>query len=192
MRCGEYWIEDDTLIVKGKFFGVSTGLLGGWKRVNYVFNNTVKDESLMWDPISYLRGVARKLGIKNYFGLLTSVPMNRLHVSEIDEVTVFTTAGVLNPNEKINLGTINIIVVLDCRVPRSALLNAIITVTEAKAKALIEYGYDFTGTSTDAVVVVTSGRGKYFRYSGPASELGKKIWNGVIESVKGSIDKWKT
>ncbi len=184
-----YWVEDDTLIVEGKFFGISTGLMGGWRKVRYAFNHTVRDENLLNDPNAYLREVARRYGLKNYFGLLTSVPMDKLSVSCYDEVTVFATAGVQNPNERI--GTINIIAVLDCRVSRAALLNAIITVTEAKSKSLIESGCNFTGTSTDAVVILTTCRGKYYRYSGPASELGAKIWKTTIESVSTSLEKWK-
>jgi len=187
----EYWIERGTLIIKGKFFGISTGLLGGWKKVKYAFNHSIREDrvnEVLKDPIKYLRNVAKGFGLRNYFGLLTSVPMDKLCIKRFEDVEVFVTAGVLNPNERI--GTINIIAVLDCRVPRSALLNAIITVTEAKSKTLIENGYNFTGTNTDAVIVLSTCKGKYYRYSGPASDLGKKIWKVVCEAVECSLKKW--
>jgi len=188
MPYGKYWVESDTLIVEGNFFGVSTGLLGGWKKVRYAFNHTVSDEFYETDPVSYLRSVAKKHGLKSYFGLLTAVPIENLSVKSIDDVTTFVTAGVNNPNEKI--GTINVIVVVEGRVSRSGMLNAIITVTEAKSKALIEMGYDFTGTNTDAVVILATQRGKYYRYGGAASELGRKVWRTVNDAVKESLKKW--
>jgi adenosylcobinamide hydrolase len=187
MPYGNYCIRDDTLIISGNFFGVSTGLLGGWKKVRYAFNHTVKDSELK-RPVEYLRKVAKRHNLDSYFGLLTSVPMDKLSIGAFDEVTVFTTAGVKNPNERI--GTINIIAVLECRMNRGALLNAIITVTEAKSKALIEAGHSFTGTNTDAVIVLTTHKGRYYRYCGPASELGKKLWKATCKSVSDSLGKW--
>ncbi len=183
----DHWLEDETLIVSGDFFGVSTGLLGGWKRVRYAFNHTVK--GYIDDEVAYLRSVAKRYGLKNYFGLLTAVPMENLAIAASGEVTVFATAGVTNPNARI--GTINIIAVLDCRVSRGAMLNAIITITEAKSHALLSSGYDFTGTSTDAVVVLSTQRGAYHRYSGAASELGKKIWSATRRAVLEGLSHWK-
>ena len=187
MSYEDYWIEDETFIIRGKFYGLSTGLLGGWKKVNYAFNHTVKDEVLE-NPNSYVRSVARKFNLKNYFGLLTSVPMSKITIKHCEDVSVFSTVGINNPNSPI--GTINIITVLDCRIPRSAMLNAIITITEAKAKALIESGHNFTGTSTDAVIILTTQKGRYYQYAGPASELGEKLWEATTECIKDGIKKW--
>ncbi len=183
-----YWVDDRTLIVSGDFFGVSTGLHGGWKKVRYAFNHTVDDTFSFSDPVEYLRKVAGRYGLKSYFGLLTSVPMSNLSVKSCGDVTAFVTAGVKNPNERI--GTINIIAVFDCRLSRAAMLNAIITATEAKTKALIESGYNFTGTNTDAVIVLCTQKGKYRRYAGPGSDAGKMLWSSVIEAVKESLAKW--
>ena len=190
MRYENYWVDGDTLIVEGKFFGISTGLLGGWKRVNFAFNHSVGEEFYRSDPAAYLKKVAKKYNLKSYFGLLTAVPMDNLSVENVGEVTAFVTAGVNNPNEKI--GTINAIVVIDARTSRSGLLNSIITVTEAKSKALIESGYNFTGTNTDAVVILSTQRGKYYRYTGPASDLGRKVWDAVCKAVKRSLEKWES
>ena len=183
-----YWVDGNTLIVSGDFFGVSTGLLGGWGRVKHAFNHTVSDEFYSMEAAEYLRKVARAYGLKSYFGLLTSVPMDNLSVRSCGEVTVFATAGVLNPNEKV--GTINVIAVFECRMSRAAMLNAIITTTEAKTKALLEAVHNFTGTNTDAVVVLCTQKGRYHRYSGPASEVGRKLWKCVEEAVKESLARW--
>ncbi|MDI9646616.1 MAG: adenosylcobinamide amidohydrolase [Archaeoglobales archaeon] len=183
----EYLLTDDTLIVKGKFFGVSTGINGGIRRVNYVFNHTVKN--YIEDEEKYLRSVAKKYGLKKYFGMLTAVNIDDYAFSNDGEVTVFATAGLKNPNEKI--GTVNIIAVLDCKVKSSTLLNSIITITEAKSSALLSLGYNFTGTTSDAVVVVATQRGNLHRYAGYATELGRHIWVATKKSVMESVKKWQ-
>ncbi len=187
MSYTDYWVEDETLIVKGDFFGISTGLLGGWKRVRFAFNHTVRNNSLE-KPVEYLRMVARKHGLRSYFGLLTSVPMDKLSIESSGEVTVFATAGVKNPNEEI--GTINIVAVFESKLSRAAMLNAIITATEAKTKALLESGCNFTGTNTDAVIILSTQKGRYHRYCGPASEAGRHLWNAANRAVKDSLAKW--
>ncbi|MBE8538919.1 adenosylcobinamide amidohydrolase [Geoglobus acetivorans] len=182
-----YRIDDDTLIVEGKFDAISSGLKGGWKEVGSIFNHTVSDDFCDSDPIHYLETVAERLGLKNYFGLLTSVPMDKLAIVKKDEVTAFVTAGVKNPNEVI--GTINIILIIDAGPSDGAMVNAIITATEAKSHTLLEMGYSFTGTNTDAVVVARTG-GRYYEYAGPASDLGSKIWYCVKRGVSESLGRW--
>ncbi len=186
-----YRVLDSTLIVEGRFNALSSGLLGGWRDVEAVFNHTVSDDFDLHNPVDYLRGVAEKLGIVRYFGLLTSVPMDKLSTVKCGDVTAFVTAGVRNPNERVErVGTINIILVLNAEVSDGAMVNSVITATEAKSAALFELGYDFTGTNTDAVVVARTGRGKYYEYAGPASDLGKKIWWAVKRGVKDSLSRW--
>lgn len=183
-----YWVDERTLVVSGNFFGVSTGVLGGWKNVRHAFNHTVSDEFHSMEPAEYIRMVARSYGLSSYFGLLTAVPMDKLSIKGCGEVTVFATAGIMNPNEKI--GTINIIAVFECRMSRAAMLNAIITATEAKTKALLEAKHNFTGTNTDAVVLLSTQKGRYHRYCGPASEIGKKLWECVNKAVLESLARW--
>jgi adenosylcobinamide hydrolase len=172
---------------------VSSGLLGGWKKVNHIFNHTVDEKAFdLHNPVDYLKDVAAKYGFEEYFGLLTAVPMKNLTVVRKGDVLVFATAGVNNPNSRI--GTINIIVVVDAMVSDGGMINGIITATEAKSAELISRKHNFTGTNTDAVIIAQietkkSGR-KYYEYAGPASELGVKIWNGVREAVGKSLAKW--
>lgn len=186
-----YRITDNTLIVEGRFNALSSGLLGGWRDVDAIFNHTVSDDFDLYNPVDYLMGVAEKLGLVRYFGLLTSVPMDKLSTVTYGEVTAFVTAGVKNPNEKVDrVGTINIILILNASISDGAMVNSVITATEAKSAALFELGYNFTGTNTDAIVVARTGEGSYYEYAGPASELGKKIWRAVKTAVTKSLEKW--
>ncbi len=182
-------IVRDTLIVEGDFFAISSGVLGGWGKVEHIFNHTVRDTKLE-DPKNYIRSIAEEFGFKRFFGLLTAVPMDKLAVREFEDVTAFVTAGVTNPNEKI--GTINIIIVVRGDMPKSAMINAVITATEAKSCALLSSGLNFTGTSTDAIIVAKTGEGRYYEYSGYASELGRKIWISVKRAVLESLAKWNS
>ncbi|WP_456475209.1 adenosylcobinamide amidohydrolase [Candidatus Pyrohabitans sp.] len=179
-------VVEDTLIIEGRFYALSSGLLGGSGRVRYLFNHRVEEDEL-GEPVAYLKSVAERFGMSSYFGLLTSVSMDKLSVVEEGDVVVFATAGVENHNRKI--GTINIILVLEGDMPAGAMVNGVITATEAKSVALLESGLNFTGTSTDAVIVAKTGRGRYYEYSGPASELGSRVWKAVGEAVKNSLMK---
>ncbi|MEM0315758.1 MAG: adenosylcobinamide amidohydrolase, partial [Archaeoglobaceae archaeon] len=71
-------------------------------------------------------------------------------------------------------------------------LNAIITATEAKSSALFKLGYRFTGTNTDAIVVLSTMKGCYEQFSGPASRLGKRIWECVFKATAESLEKWES
>jgi adenosylcobinamide hydrolase len=188
----KYWLESDTLIIEGPFNALSSGLLGGWKDVEHIFNHTVVEHFDRLDPVEYLKGVAERFEMKSYFGLLTSVPIDKLSVVKSGEVTAFVTAGVKNPNQEVKadrIGTINIILIVDADLSDGGMINAVITATEAKSAALFELGHNFTGTSTDAVVVARTG-GKYYEYAGPASELGSRIWYAVKKGVKESLSRW--
>ncbi len=182
-----YRIENKTLIIEGNFNAVSSGLIGGWRNVGWIFNHTVPENFDSLDPFKYIRSVAERFSMDSYFGLLTSVPMEKLAVVRKYDVTAFVTAGVKNPGKPI--GTINTILIIDAHPSDGAMINAVITATEAKIAALIELGHNFTGTNTDAVVVARTS-GKYYEYAGPASELGEKIWDAVKKAVTESLSKW--
>jgi len=197
----KFWIEEDTLIVHGRYNALSSGIGGGWKDVEYLFNHTVSKDFERWNPTEYLKSVAERYSMKSYFGLLTSVPMKNLAIVSVDEVTVFVTAGVKNPNEQVNLsprretntGTINIIIVVKSRMTDAAMVNTVITATEAKSSALLEMGYQFTGTCTDAVIVakeLDSQSKNYYEYAGPSSVLGRKIWKATKRAVRDSLLKY--
>ena len=69
----------------------------------------------------------------------------------------------------------------------AALLETIITATEAKAHALRLLGRDFTGTTSDAVIAASEGD-TIHTYAGTFTEPGKRIYaavlHGVMEAVK--------
>ncbi|MFZ2497593.1 MAG: adenosylcobinamide amidohydrolase [Methanosarcina sp.] len=195
----QYYVEDSTLIVEGNFEAVSTGLNGGRSKVKYLFNKQVPRTFNPPDPQEFVKEKALKLGLEAAsFGLLTAVKMEYLQVIEDDYLTAFITAGVSNGSEfKAKVGTINIILISKARLSETALLGAIITATEAKGLALLEKGYTFLGTNTDAVIVAyekDSGSDpkkmnmEELPYAGSSTELGKKITEAVIRGVKKGLE----
>lgn len=90
-------------------------------------------------------------------------------------------------------GTINIIVLVDGHLSRPAMVNAVITATEAKALAVQQAGLRLpdgrpaTGTTTDALVIACTGRGPLLPYAGAATTVGCMIGRAVYRAVEEGI-----
>lgn len=122
-------------------------------------------------------------------------------------LTVMVTAGLGNAvditrallrSETYHVGTINMWVLVDAKLSDEALLQGLISATEAKTKALFtENILDpqthtlATGTSTDSVLVASSQQGSYQQYAGPITELGKLIGHGVYQTMIAAIRAYK-
>ena len=95
------------------------------------------------------------------------------------------------------VGTINLLVVVPVPLSDAALVNAVVTATEAKAQALAEAGLRGTGTSSDAVCVACPGRaaaggadGAPEPYGGPRSLWGGRIARAVHAAVAAGTADW--
>jgi len=188
-----YYVVDKTLVVKGDFDGLSTGINGGRRRVKAIINHEVDKDFGHDEPVAYMDAVASKLGVEcPCFYFLTAVYMENLCVVRDRQVTAFVTAGVSNPCQA--PGTINVILVVHGHMSEGAMASAVITATEAKSKALFDMGFDFTGTTTDAVAVLSEELKTdvcgpvYFEYSGSGTDIGHSIYRcvkkGVVEGIK--------
>lgn len=142
-------------------------------------------------------------------GMMTAVETKdlqfKLYAHKDFSVFIVVTAGTGNAVDSTNaykyhrnqeIGTINTWLFINGNVTDEALVQAIITATEAKTKALYdEKIYDplsktiATGTSTDSVVVATTGRGTFLPYAGAATSLGQLIGKGVYELTKKAIGR---
>ncbi len=75
-------------------------------------------------------------------------------------------------------GTINVILLVDAALTPAAMVNVVITATEAKTMTLGAWdvttpeGDHASGTSTDTVVVACTDRGEVLAYAGPATPVG--------------------
>jgi adenosylcobinamide amidohydrolase len=110
------------------------------------------------------------------------------------EVHAYATVGVTAPTWAADVddavsayrpGTINIVAFVPCALDESALVNAVMTVTEAKSQVLFEHGVPGTGTASDAVCVVCTGddNGARERFAGPRSRIGASLARAVHRAV---------
>lgn len=91
-------------------------------------------------------------------------------------------------------GTINIIALTNARLTPAAMVEAVITATEAKSVALDQCGVKSctsgeraTGTGTDAIAVASGFGPKEVRYCGKHVLFGEMLASAVIEAVTSSL-----
>ena len=182
---------------------------GGLASARAVVNLHVGKDDPCADPAGMLAAYAHGAGLPEPFvGLLTGAWTERATVGEEDGAGIptlaVTTVGLSNriaagraPVSGWTHDTINTIVVVDADPEPSALVNAVITVTEVKALLLQEAGVrdaaggPVSGTSTDAVVIAATGRGANARFGGPASELGWSIARATRKALWAGIRGWQ-
>jgi adenosylcobinamide amidohydrolase len=182
---------------------------GGLVSARAVINLHVGKDDPCADPAGMLAAYAHGAGLPEPFvGLLTGAWTEHATVGEEDGAGIpaltVATVGLSNriaagrtPVSGCAHGTINTIVVVDADPEPSALVNAVITVTEVKALLLQEAGVrdaaggPVSGTSTDAVVIAATGRGASARFGGPASELGWSIAQAARRALWAGIRGWQ-
>ena len=87
-------------------------------------------------------------------------------------------------------GTVNIVAVLSRRLSPAALVNAVMTVTEAKSQALWEAGFPGTGTPSDAVAVLCPVAGPAEAFAGPRSQWGSRLARAAHRAVVDGSRRW--
>lgn len=183
---------------------------------SWVVNATVPMSYDRDDPDAHLAGLAAGLGLVGPgVGLLTGVDVAEVVARVDDGVHVWATVGLGAPiwaaadppygedpdpsqegeegadprrADAGRVGTVNIVAFLPARLTDAALVNAALTVTEAKAQALREMDLAATGTATDAVTVLCPIDGPPAPYGGPRSRWGAPlaraaraaVWDGGV------------
>lgn len=177
-----YYLDTNTLFIRGRFTAASTGIAGGIRQVSTILNTTVPPGYSCEDPARYLDRIIHRAGMgPDYFGLITGVQMHHLFVLQYDFVTVFLTAEI--PESTGNTpGTINCIVHSSQGMTDGAMLGSIITVTEAKASALCDIGLTPTGTQTDSVVIAHEGKVVHTS-ANPLTAIGQRIRAAVLHGI---------
>ncbi len=171
---------------------------GGFGSALEILNVHVDDQYDGARPQEDLAAVAAELSVAEPFvGLMTAActEFARCAVESLGDLTVAavvsvglsntSSAGVTPPvagpadgAAAPGPGTINVILLIDGALTPAAMVNAVITATEAKTMTLAEWdvktpeGEAASGTSTDTVVVACTGRGDELSYAGPATPVG--------------------
>lgn len=155
--------------------------------------------------------------IKHYFhpketvGMMTAAKLEDVAIREMKEgnvsIVVVVTAGVSNAVDAsksyehgvhFHPGTINTWIFINGTLSDEAYIQAIMTATEAKTKAM----YDkkimdnvtntiATGTSTDSILIAATQQGEMIPYAGTITKLGKMIGKGVYDCTKEAIQTYR-
>ncbi|WP_162469020.1 adenosylcobinamide amidohydrolase [Streptomyces adustus] len=177
---------------------VSSAVLGGGLGERaWVLNAQVSHGYRRTDPDRHLAGLADAAGVHGTgVGLMTAADVTSYGLAHDGGIDAVVTAGLgvrgwaATPDEGSALpaapGTINIVVALPVPLTDAALVNAVATATEAKVQALVEGGYDCSGTPTDAVCIAARtvrGGEEAHAFAGPRSVWGARLARAVHAAV---------
>lgn len=180
------------LVTPSPWYALSSALLGcGFTEFRSLFIYHVSKDYDHPEPWRHLEELAAAEQMPPpTIGLLTAASLERTQAICLDEgelrVSALLTAGVSNatsagltpPAVPAGANTINIILLINRALSPAAMVNAVITVTEAKTDTLHRLGIKTpqgeiaSGTSTDTVVIAHNGAGEPLPYAGPATAVG--------------------
>lgn len=146
---------------------ISSGAVGGGiGERTWWLNAAVARDYARTDLRAHLAELAELAGVEGPgVGMLTAADVRSWARAEDGGVHVAATVGLGVPvpaaaaPERIadevltTVGTINVLIVLPVPLTDAALVNAVLTATEAKTQALVEHGIPGTGTSSDAICI---------------------------------------
>lgn len=159
----------------------------------WVVNAQVPSDYARVDVDEHLGEIATELGCAGAgVGFLTAASVDAVAETHDRGVSVFATVGLRHPtwaaapdgaDAAAPIGTINIVASVPTRLADAALVNAVMTVTEAKTQALLDAGIAGTGTASDAVCVLTPLDGRPEPFAGPRSDIGAALARAVYGAV---------
>ncbi|MET9699967.1 adenosylcobinamide amidohydrolase [Streptomyces sp. NPDC006529] len=178
---------------------ISSAVLGGGigERA-WVLNAQVAHGYARTDPARHLAALAGTAGATGGgVGLMTAADVRAYGRAEDGGSEAVVTAGLgvrgwaASPAPGRELpaapGTVNTLVAVPAALSDAALVNAVATATEAKVQALLDAGYDCSGTPTDAVCVAARvpGPGEApHAFAGPRSVWGARLARAVYAATR--------
>jgi adenosylcobinamide amidohydrolase len=170
---------------------------GGLGERRWIINAQVPHDYRRRDQQQHGAELAAVAGVTPAGGVVmfTAVDVRRVHSREDGGVAVDATVGLTLPvwaaapdvGVAVAPGTINVVARLPVRLSDAALLNALVTATEAKTQALLEAGVPGTGTASDAVTIVCPRGGPAEPFGGPRSVWGARLARAVHDAVRAGV-----
>lgn len=178
----------------------SAAVGGGLVEPRWVLNLDVGGDILRTDLDAYVAEVASSRALDGPgCALLTAADVTQVEHAERDGVQAWSTVGVTRPTWALAparpaappaAGTINVVVSVPVPLSPAALVQAVGTVTEAKAQVLVQAGVPGTGTASDAVVVLcpgATGTQETVPFAGVRSEWGQRVARAVHATVSAGL-----
>lgn len=181
----------------------------GWYRtfINRCVPRTYNHENITIEMFEYLQ--TNGFTATDTVGMMTAIDPRNVEIADYQtsfgSITIAVTAGIGNAidvsksfeqDRQAPLGTINTWIIINGILSEEAFIQAMITATEAKTKALFDQkvmdpftGTLATGTPTDSLLVASTQQGEFLQYAGPVTDLGKIIGRGVYECTAKAIKK---
>ena len=196
---------------------ISCGVVGGGiGERSWWLNAGVPRDYARTDVQQHLAEIAQQLGLPAAVkagdcgvGMLTAADVRSCTRAEDGGVHAVATVGLgvpvpaaATPDQIATevagvVGTINILAVVPVPLTEAALVNAVLTVTEAKTQALVERGVPGTGTSSDAVCIACPAPGGRLSrtvpaepFAGPRSTWGARLARAVHAAVDQGTAAW--
>ncbi|MEU6156432.1 adenosylcobinamide amidohydrolase [Actinosynnema sp. NPDC047251] len=177
---------------------LSTAVVGGGLGPCRWVVNVEVDDQYHRDPVAHVAELAGAWGLTGPgAGLLTAAVVAESAAGTDRGVECVATVGLSHPAYAAasasagawTPGTINTVCWVPVGLSDGALVNAVVTATEAKAQALADAGVRGTGTPSDAIVVCCpEGGGE--PYGGPRSLWGQRIANAVHQATSAGAQRW--
>lgn len=173
---------------------VSSAVVGGGiGPCAWIVNAQVPRSYARTDPARHARAIARESGCRGRgVGMLTAATVVPPSCAVDGDAAAWATVGIdvltraadaAGARTAWSPGTVNVVVMVPCRVAPGALVNLATTATEAKVQAFVEAGLHATGTATDAVCIVSGRSGDVARFGGPRSDTGASVARAVHAAV---------
>lgn len=181
---------------------ISSAMLGGGIGPrSWVLNAQVVAGYSRMDPIDHLASLGPGgQGV----GMMTAASVDRRTTGSDGGVEAVATVGLRVPTwaaappghvdpelAPLRVGTINLVITVPVAMTDAALVNAVMTATEAKTQALIEAGFPCTGTASDAVCVAVPASGPEEVFGGPRSDYGSRLARAVHAAVRQGAADWR-
>jgi adenosylcobinamide hydrolase len=170
---------------------------GGIGLRSWIINAQVPIDYARTDLEAHVRELATVHGCEGPgVGMLTAADVRDASIAEEDTIEVCATVGVTLPTwaaaddgevRPWRPGTINVVAQVPVRLSDAALVNAVMTMTEAKAQALFEAGVPGTGTASDALCVACNPHGTVEAFAGPRSRVGAPLARAVHAAVRRGV-----
>jgi Uncharacterized conserved protein len=192
---------------------LSSAILNGGRAVTDTF--MIMEVPKNYDdrnPIAHIRKVRDELKLPDStVGFMTAAEVRNV-TSKIEteyngiKTTAVATAGLTNiitagdvidnwdermekRESRTRPGTINIIAFAPFPLSDIAKVNSFIVITESKTAALNSFGYKETGTTSDAMAIVSPINGKREDYTGTGTDVGISMARSVKEAVRSAVIK---